>query len=104
MYWNREDEYIKIYIKTVFNRNKHCIETFLANSNPLDVKQFNRNKHCIITTSWRTIETPTYFKLKALQIISNDLNTIEPDEFDKIVVEVEDGGRGWIKPPLYGVL
>jgi len=40
------------------------------------------------------IDSPTYFKLKALQIISNDLNTIEPDEFDKIVAEVEDGGKG----------
>jgi len=39
------------------------------------------------------IDSPTYFKLKALQIISNDLNTIEPDEFDKIVAEVEDSKK-----------
>jgi len=39
------------------------------------------------------ITSPTYFKLKTLQIISNDLNSIEPDEFAKIVSEVEDEGK-----------
>jgi hypothetical protein len=36
------------------------------------------------------INSPTYFKLKTLQIISNDLNTIEPDDFAVIASEVED--------------
>jgi len=36
------------------------------------------------------VDSPTYFKLKAQQIISNDLNTIDVDEFDKISQEIED--------------
>jgi len=36
------------------------------------------------------INSPTYFKLKALQIISNDLNTIDPADFAVIASEVED--------------
>jgi len=34
---------------------------------------------------------PTYFKLKAMQIITNDLNTIDLEDLDKIQTEVEDG-------------
>ena len=40
------------------------------------------------------INSPTYFKLKALQIISNDLNTIEPEDFAVIAGEVEDSFKG----------
>jgi hypothetical protein len=36
------------------------------------------------------IDSPTYFKLKAMQIISNDLNTIDPADFAVIAGEVED--------------
>jgi archaellum component FlaC len=36
------------------------------------------------------INSPTYFKLKAMQIISNDLNTIDPADFAVIAEEVED--------------
>ncbi len=36
------------------------------------------------------INSPTYFKLKTLQIISNDLNTIDPEDFAKIETEIED--------------
>ena len=41
------------------------------------------------------INSPTYFKLKALQIISNDLNTIEPEDFAVIAGEVEDSFKSW---------
>jgi uncharacterized membrane protein len=37
------------------------------------------------------INAPTYFKLKAMQIITNDLNTIDLEDLDKIQAEVEDG-------------
>ena len=37
-----------------------------------------------------TVNSPTYFKLKAMQIISNDLNTIDPADFAAIASEVED--------------
>ncbi len=36
------------------------------------------------------INSPTYFKLKAMQIISNDLNTIDPADFAVIASEIED--------------
>ncbi|WP_156919558.1 MULTISPECIES: hypothetical protein [unclassified Lebetimonas] len=36
------------------------------------------------------VNSPTYFKLKAMQIISNDLNTIDPADFAIIASEVED--------------
>jgi len=36
------------------------------------------------------VNSPTYYKLKALQIISNDLNTIDVDNFDEISQEIED--------------
>jgi len=37
------------------------------------------------------ITAPTYFKLKAMQIITNDLNTIDLEDVAKIEAEVEDG-------------
>ena len=40
------------------------------------------------------VDSPTYNKLKALQIISADLNTIEPDDFAKIASEIEDEQKG----------
>ena len=36
------------------------------------------------------INSPTYFKLKAMQIIGNDLNNISKDDFDRISLEIED--------------
>ena len=36
------------------------------------------------------VNSPTYYKLKTLQIISNDLNTIDVDNFDEISQEIED--------------
>jgi len=44
----------------------------------------------ILSEMKQLITSPTYFKLKTLQIISNDLNSIEPEEFAKIVSEIED--------------
>jgi len=41
------------------------------------------------------INSPTYFKLKTLQIISNDLGTIEPEDFAKIESEIEDSFKEW---------
>jgi len=40
------------------------------------------------------INSPTYFKLKTLQIISNDLNTIDVEDFANIVNEIEDNIKG----------
>ncbi len=37
------------------------------------------------------LDAPTYFKHKTLQIINNDLTSIDIEEFDKIRNEVEDG-------------
>lgn len=37
------------------------------------------------------LDSPTYFKLKALQIVSNDLNTVDAEDFARIVAEIEDG-------------
>ncbi len=39
------------------------------------------------------INSPTYFKQKATQIINNDLTNIEIDVFDEIVSELEDEGK-----------
>ena len=39
------------------------------------------------------VESPTYFKQKALQIIANDLVNIEIEEFDAIKGEIEDVGN-----------
>ena len=47
----------------------------------------------ILSEMKNLVDSPTYSKLKTLQIISNDLNSIEPDEFDKIVAEVEDSKK-----------
>ena len=37
------------------------------------------------------IDSPTYFKQKAIQIISNDLTNIDIETFDIIKAELEDG-------------
>ena len=53
------------------------------------------DKEIAILSEMKDIVTsPTYFKLKALQIISNDLNTINPDDFAKIESEIEDSFKG----------
>jgi len=44
----------------------------------------------ILSEMKQLVNSPTYFKLKALQIISNDLNTIDVDNFDEISQEIED--------------
>ncbi len=44
----------------------------------------------ILSEMKQLLDSPTYFKLKALQIISNDLNTIDVDNFDEISQEIED--------------
>jgi len=44
----------------------------------------------ILSEMKQIIYAPTYFKLKTLQIISNDLNTIDPEDFATIASEVED--------------
>ena len=47
------------------------------------------------------IDSPTYFNLKTMQIISNDLNSIEPEDFAKIRSEVEDEKKGWWHWPKF---
>ncbi len=44
----------------------------------------------ILSEMKQLIDAPTYFKLKTLKIISNDLNTIDPEDFAVIASEVED--------------
>jgi len=44
----------------------------------------------ILSEMKQLVNSPTYFKLKALQIISNDLSTIDVDNFDEISQEIED--------------
>ncbi len=45
----------------------------------------------ILSEMKQLVDVPTYFRLKAAQIISNDLNTIDPEDFAKIEAEIEDG-------------
>ena len=47
----------------------------------------------ILSEMKQLINSPTYFKLKTLQIIQNDLNYINIDDFDRISQEVEDEGK-----------
>jgi hypothetical protein len=44
----------------------------------------------VLSEMKQLVNSPTYFKLKAQQIISNDLNTIDVDNFDVISQEIED--------------
>ena len=48
----------------------------------------------ILSEMKQVIDAPTYFKLKTLKIISNDLNTIDPEDFAVIASEVEDSFKG----------
>jgi len=44
----------------------------------------------ILSEMKNLIDSPTYFNLKTMQIISNDLNSIDPEDFAKIKSEIED--------------
>ena len=48
----------------------------------------------ILSEMKQLIDSPTYFNLKTMQIISNDLNSIEPEDFAKIESEIEDEKKG----------
>ena len=39
------------------------------------------------------VNSPTYFKQKAMQIIKSDLNTTNADDLSKIASEIEDAMR-----------
>jgi len=48
----------------------------------------------ILSEMKNLIDSPTYFNLKTMQIISNDLNSIDPEDFAKIKSEIEDEKKG----------
>ena len=61
--------------------------SYPKNFNIIDIeKEIN-----ILNEMKNLIDSPTYFKLKTLQIIQNDLNLTDVEDFSKIVSEVEDG-------------
>jgi hypothetical protein len=70
---------------------------YLGIKNDVDIlypKNFNiidiEKEIGILSEMKQLVNSPTYFKLKALQIISNNLNTIDVDNFDEISQEIDD--------------
>lgn len=52
------------------------------------------NKEIEVLASMKElVDSPTYFKQKAIQIINNDLTNIERESFDVIISELEDVGK-----------
>ena len=68
------------------NLNFDITISYPKNFNIIDIEK----EISILSEMKQLIDSPTYFKLKTLQIISNDLNTIDVEEFDKISAEIED--------------